>query len=77
MTTLETLTTGQIETLRNECGEAGDMETVALCNIALRWTEEKHTAEDRREAREAIVEIIAEYEREVAHEAASLANGEP
>lgn len=34
-TTIETITTEQIETLRTEAGTAGDMEQVALCDAAL------------------------------------------
>lgn len=35
MTTAETITTEQIETLRSEAGQHGDMEQVAVCDKAL------------------------------------------
>lgn len=60
MTTIDTITDEQIETLRTEAGAAGDASQADLCRVALGWTE--HTDGARLEARERCVEAIREAE---------------
>lgn len=83
MTTLETLTTKQIKTLRDEAGAAGDMVTVDICDVALCPLESSNSdgtplvdsqgnPTTRTEAREMIVEVISENEANIVHDAESV-----
>jgi hypothetical protein len=77
MTTLETLTDAQIDSLRTAAGSAGDAMMAAICQLALEGTvrddyEGLHYAEHNRlrrmsqtEARAAVVEAIRDAEGQV------------
>lgn len=60
-TTTRTITVTQIEALRDESGQAGDLAMVAICDRALRGTLPESLSRDRRAIAEC-ARVIAEAE---------------
>lgn len=58
MTTIDTITTAQIKTLRTEAAEAGDSTMVYVCDRALDESDETLTEDDIMSARAVCVRVI-------------------